>query len=83
VRACGPKNVCLPRALTGRKLQILQLLASGLSQERIARGLFISSKTVATHIQRTLSKPGVHSHTEAVVVAYRQGLVRASAKSEI
>jgi DNA-binding NarL/FixJ family response regulator len=38
---------------------------------------------VATHIQRTLSKLGVHSHTEAVVVAYRQGLVRASAKSEI
>ena len=43
----------------------------------------MSWKTVVTHIQRTLNKPGVHSHTEAVAVPDRQGLVRASAKSEI
>ena len=62
--------------LTGRELQILQLLAKGFSQDRIATELFISSKTVGTHIQRTLSKLGVHSRTEAVALAYQQGLVR-------
>ncbi len=59
------------------------MLANGLSQDRIAKELFISPKTVGTHIQRTLSKLGVHSRTEAVALAYRQGLVKASERSEI
>lgn len=61
--------------LTDREVQILRLLASGLSQEKISRELFISSKTVATHIQRILTKLGVHSRTQAVALAYRSGLV--------
>jgi DNA-binding NarL/FixJ family response regulator len=66
--------------LTGREIQVLQLLADGESQEAIAKDLFISSKTVATHIQRMLTKLGVHSRTEAVALAYRDGLVRSSAR---
>jgi two-component system, NarL family, nitrate/nitrite response regulator NarL len=62
--------------LTGREIQILQLLADGSSQGAIAKELFISSKTVASHIQRTLTKLGVHSRTEAVALAYQDGLVR-------
>jgi DNA-binding NarL/FixJ family response regulator len=62
--------------LTAREIQVLQLLADGLSQDAIAEELFISSKTVATHIQRILTKLGVHSRTEAVAIAYRDGLVR-------
>jgi DNA-binding NarL/FixJ family response regulator len=69
--------------LTGREQQILQLLANGLSQDRIAKQLFISSKTVGTHIQRTLTKLGVHSRTEAVALAYQQGLVKGGASPEI
>lgn len=61
--------------LTGREVQILQLLADGLSQGRIAKELFISAKTVGTHIQRILTKLGVHSRTEAVAMVYRYGLV--------
>jgi DNA-binding NarL/FixJ family response regulator len=61
--------------LTGREVQVLQLLADGLPQDAIAKELFISSKTVATHIQRTITKLGVHSRTEAVAIAYRDGLV--------
>jgi two-component system nitrate/nitrite response regulator NarL len=61
--------------LTGRETQVLQLLADGLSQDGIAKELFISSKTVGTHIQRILTKLDVHSRTEAVALAYRQGLV--------
>ena len=62
--------------LTGREGEILQMLADGGSQETIAKELFISPKTVATHIQRILTKLGVHSRTEAVALAYRDGLVR-------
>jgi two-component system nitrate/nitrite response regulator NarL len=65
------------RLLTARELEILQLLSGGLSQERIATDLFISAKTVGTHIQRILTKLGVHSRTEAVALAYRRGLMRA------
>jgi DNA-binding NarL/FixJ family response regulator len=61
--------------LTGREVQVLQLLADGLSQERIAKELFISAKTVGTHIQRILTKLGVHSRTEAVAMVYRYGLM--------
>jgi DNA-binding NarL/FixJ family response regulator len=65
--------------LTGREIQVLQLLADGSSQNAIAKQLFISSKTVATHIQRILTKLNVHSRTEAVAIAYRDGLVRGRA----
>jgi DNA-binding NarL/FixJ family response regulator len=60
--------------LTGRENEILRLLADGRTQEDIASDLFISPKTVGTHIQRILSKLGVHSRTEAVAIAYRYGV---------
>jgi DNA-binding NarL/FixJ family response regulator len=66
--------------LTGREVQVLQLLADGLPQDAIAKELFISSKTVSTHIQRILTKLDVHSRTEAVALAFRQGLVRRTAQ---
>jgi DNA-binding NarL/FixJ family response regulator len=61
--------------LTGREIQILQLLGDGKSQQGIAKELYISTKTVGTHIQRVLTKLGVHSRTEAVALAYRSGLI--------
>jgi len=61
--------------LTGREVEVLQLLASGLTQDAIAKELFISSKTVGTHVQRIISKLGVHSRTEAVSFAFRHDLV--------
>src|SRR5918995_5408389 len=64
--------------LTPREREILVLLAEGLTQERIARALVISPRTVATHIDRVLGKLGVHSRAEAVAVAYRSGLVAAT-----
>ena len=65
----GPK-------LTGREGEVLRLLASGLGQPEIAKELFISSKTVATHIQHIPAKLGVHSRAQAVAVAHRDGLLR-------
>ena len=60
--------------LTRRELEVLRLLADGLDQNAIAGKLVISQATVATHIQRILKKLNVHSRTQAVALAYREGL---------
>ena len=62
--------------LTKRELEVIGLLAAGRTQAEIASSLFISPKTVASHLQRILAKLGVHSRTQAVAVAYDVGLVR-------
>jgi DNA-binding CsgD family transcriptional regulator len=61
-------------ALTTREREVLKLLARGLTQAESAQGLFISPKTVAGHIQRVLTKLGVHSRAQAVALAHEQGL---------
>ena len=68
-------TLAMDSPLTAREIQVLKLLADGLSQGAIAKELFISPKTVGTHIQRIIAKLGVHSRTEAVAIAYREGLV--------
>jgi DNA-binding NarL/FixJ family response regulator len=60
--------------LTPRELEVLKLLAEGLGQKKIAQALFITPKTVATHIQRILTKLDVHSRAEAVAYAHRSRL---------
>jgi DNA-binding NarL/FixJ family response regulator len=62
-------------ALTARELEILGLLADGLTSEDIAQHLTISRKTVGTHIEHILRKLRVHSRTEAVALAFRDRLV--------
>jgi two-component system nitrate/nitrite response regulator NarL len=57
--------------LTTREQEVLGLLAEGLEQDAIATQLFISPRTVAKHIERILSKLGVHSRAQAVVLALR------------
>lgn len=61
--------------LTPRELEILGLLAGGLTQDQIAEQLVIAPKTVATHIERILGKLGVQSRAQAVAVAFREALV--------
>jgi len=61
--------------LTVREREVLELLALGRNTNAIAAELFISPKTVSTHLQRILAKLGVHSRAEAVAVAYREGLL--------
>jgi DNA-binding response OmpR family regulator len=71
----APAPPSLDAPLTGREAQVLKLLATGLTQEGIGKELFISSKTVGTHIQRVMTKLGVHSRAEAVAIAYRAGFM--------
>jgi two-component system, NarL family, nitrate/nitrite response regulator NarL len=61
--------------LTEREREVLALLGRGLNQAEIASALVISPKTVAGHIERILTKLGVHSRAQAVAVAHQQGLV--------
>jgi two-component system, LuxR family, response regulator FixJ len=61
--------------LTPREREVLALLADGLEQTEIAERLVISSKTVASHIERILGKLGVRSRAQAVAFAYRERLV--------
>jgi DNA-binding NarL/FixJ family response regulator len=61
--------------LTKREREVLRLLAQGHGQAEIARELSISSKTVATHIQRILGKLRVHSRAQAVAIAHKNRLV--------
>jgi DNA-binding NarL/FixJ family response regulator len=57
--------------LTPREEEVLGLLVDGLSQQEIAERLFLSSKTVGTHIQRIITKMGVRNRTQAVALAVR------------
>ncbi len=61
--------------LTSRELEVLRLLAEGLSNRQIGERLFISQKTASVHVSNILAKLGVSGRTEAVVVAHRRGLV--------
>jgi DNA-binding NarL/FixJ family response regulator len=67
-RAAPAENGRLSR-LTPREREVLLLLARGLAQSEIAQALVISPQTVATHIQRVLTKLGVRSRAQAVVLA--------------
>jgi len=59
--------------LTARELEVLQLLAQGLSNRAIAESLFVSDRTVQTHLTNIFTKMHVTSRLEAVLTAIRRG----------
>lgn len=75
VRRSQPLTLPLTGKLTKRELEVLRLLADGLRQDAIAERLFISRKTVGTHVANILRKLGVHSQIQAVALAYREELL--------
>jgi DNA-binding NarL/FixJ family response regulator len=79
----APANPRPPRELadlTKRELEVLQLVARGLSNPEIARELFVSDATAKTHVSNVLSKLRLRDRVQAVVYAYENRLVEPGAE---
>jgi predicted ATPase/DNA-binding CsgD family transcriptional regulator len=73
VRASTANN---PLGLTKRELQILRLLANGVTNAELARKLFLSTKTVDHHVSAILGKLQVRSRAHAVTIAHELGIIQ-------
>jgi DNA-binding NarL/FixJ family response regulator len=63
------------RTLTERELEVLRVVAAGLTNTEIAQKLYLSESTVKTHVSRAMAKIGARDRVQAVIIAYDVGLV--------
>jgi NarL family two-component system response regulator LiaR len=77
LREFSREHALLPPAepLTDREIEVLKTLTQGLSNEQIAKRLFISEATVRTHVSNILAKLGLDNRTQAALYALKEGLV--------
>jgi DNA-binding NarL/FixJ family response regulator len=61
--------------LSPREVEVLRLIASGKTNDQIARQLVISASTVSHHVSNILAKTGAGNRTEAAAYAHREGLL--------
>jgi DNA-binding CsgD family transcriptional regulator len=69
-------HLLLPNGLTEREVDVLRLVAEGLSNREIGERLFISSNTAANHVRSILSKTAAPNRTKAAIFATEHGLLR-------
>jgi DNA-binding NarL/FixJ family response regulator len=77
----GPTMPPSVSSLTAREIEVLRLIARGLSNAEIAAALTLGEATVKTHVARVLMKLELRDRVQAVVYAYESGLVRAGSQS--
>jgi DNA-binding NarL/FixJ family response regulator len=75
-RSHTPEPVPALAELTDRELEVLGLMARGLSNSEIADQLVVSGATVKTHVARVLSKLALRDRVQAVVLAYETGIAK-------
>ena len=74
-RTQPPEAATAPGRLTARQIEILRLIADGVSTTEVAGRLYLSRATVRNHVAATLRALAAHSRLEAVAVARRRGLL--------
>ena len=67
--------------LGAREVQVLRLMATGMSNKALAEQLHLSLNTVRNHVQSVLRKLGAHSKLEAVATAVREGVIERDIQS--
>ena len=70
----APARVKEVEGLTAREIEVLRLIAAGLSNGEIARKLVVSEATVKTHVNHLFAKAGLRDRAQAVAFAYRNGI---------
>jgi DNA-binding NarL/FixJ family response regulator len=71
-----PDGEALIRQLSGREMEVLKLIAAGLTNAEIAERLVLGESTVKTHVARILAKLDLRDRVQAVVLAYESGIVQ-------
>jgi DNA-binding NarL/FixJ family response regulator len=72
--ATAPLDPTQLQVLTDREIEVLTLVAEGLSNSEIAEEIFLSPATVKTHVSRILTKLNARDRTQLVIIAYETGL---------
>ena len=75
LRPVAPQRAGVTGTLSGREREVLRLLATGATASEIAKRLFLSRATVATHVRNAMVKLDAHTRVEAVVIALRTGQI--------
>jgi non-specific serine/threonine protein kinase len=72
--AKGTRTAANPHGLSPREVEVLRLMAAGLSNQEIADALYLSRRTVSSHASNILGKIGLSTRTQAVAYAIRNGI---------